>query len=100
VCPAIWPCVTGAQQCKVAATLLQERAPYICAHGGATTQHPPNTAAAYAAALQAGANCMEIDAALTADLVLLALHDRDLQKLLDQPTAKVRMPRPARRRWP
>lgn len=68
---------------------VQDRPPFICAHGGDTTQHPPNTAAAYKAALQAGADCMEIDAALTADYVLVALHDRDLQTLLDQQTAKV-----------
>jgi glycerophosphoryl diester phosphodiesterase len=32
---------------------------------------------------------MEVDASLTSDLVLVALHDRDLQQLLGQPTAKV-----------
>jgi glycerophosphoryl diester phosphodiesterase len=32
---------------------------------------------------------MEIDAALTADLVLVALHDRDLQQMLGQSDAKV-----------
>lgn len=69
--------------------LLQERPPYICGHGGDPTQRPPNTAAAYKAALEAGADCMEIDAALTADLVLVALHNRDLQKLLGQSDAQV-----------
>lgn len=42
---------------------------------------------------------MEVDAALTADLVLVALHDRDLQKLLGQQTAKVCASGPARRLW-
>lgn len=32
---------------------------------------------------------MEVDVSLTSDLVLVALHDRDLQQLLGQPTAKV-----------
>lgn len=32
---------------------------------------------------------MEIDAALTADGVLVALHDRDLAQLLGRPTARV-----------
>lgn len=67
----------------------QDHPPLICAHGGDTTQHPPNTAAAYKAALKAGADCMEIDAALTSDLVLVALHDRDLQQLLGQPGVQV-----------
>ena len=66
--------------------LLQpRRLPYNCAHGGMTFQHPPNTAAAYQTALLAGADCMEIDAALTADNVLVALHDRDLQAMLGRP---------------
>jgi glycerophosphoryl diester phosphodiesterase len=69
--------------------LLQDRPPCICAHGGDSTVYPPNTAAAYAAALRAGADCMEVDVSLTSDLVLVALHDRDLQQLLGQPTAKV-----------
>ena len=62
---------------------------YVCAHGGDAANHPPNTAAAYASALEAGADCIEVDAALTSDLQLVALHDRDLQKLLGQPNAKV-----------
>lgn len=34
---------------------------------------------------------MEVDASLTSDLQLVALHDRDLQRLLGQPDAKVRL---------
>lgn len=75
--------------CRYSSLLQQARPPYICAHGGDTTAHPPNTAAAYASALNAGADCIEVDAALTADLQLVALHDRDLQRLIGQPTVKV-----------
>jgi glycerophosphoryl diester phosphodiesterase len=67
----------------------QRRLPFVCAHGGDTSVHPANTAAAYAAAL-VHTDCIEIDAALTLDHQLVAMHDRDLEQLLDKPGAKVR----------
>jgi hypothetical protein len=50
--------------------------------------HPPNTAAAYAAAL-VHTDCIEVDASLTSDHQLVAMHDRDLEQLLNKPGAKV-----------
>jgi glycerophosphoryl diester phosphodiesterase len=60
----------------------------VCAHGGDTSIHPPNTAAAYAAAL-VHTDCIEVDASLTFDHQLVSMHDRDLEKLLQRPGAKV-----------
>lgn len=69
--------------------LLQELEPYVCAHGGDTTTNPPNTAAAFAAAISAGVDCIELDMSLTADGQLVASHSRDLTQLLGRPDAKV-----------
>jgi glycerophosphoryl diester phosphodiesterase len=66
----------------------QGRPPFACAHGGDTAVHPPNTAAAYAAAL-VHTDCIEVDASLTSDHQLVAMHDRDLEQLLNKPGAKV-----------
>jgi hypothetical protein len=54
----------------------------VCAHGGASADHPPNTAAAIAAAARAGADCLELDASATADGRLVSMHARDLAGLL------------------
>jgi len=58
------------------------RTPLVCAHGGDVQSAPPNTIAAFESALDAGVGCIEVDASLTHDDVLVALHNRDLQKLL------------------
>lgn len=39
------------------------RLPLVCAHGGDTTNAPPNTMDAFKAALAAGVDCVEIDCA-------------------------------------
>lgn len=57
-------------------------APRVCAHGGAATAAPPNTAAAFAAALAGGARCVEVDVARTKDGQLVVLHARELAHLL------------------
>lgn len=62
----------------------------MCAHGGDTTSAPPNTAAAFRASLAAGADCVEIDAALSKDGVLVVLHMRELTQLLGKPGMQVR----------
>ena len=38
----------------------QTRPPMVCAHGGDSAQAPPNTAAAFRAAIDAGADCVEV----------------------------------------
>lgn len=62
----------------------QERPPMVCAHGGDTEKAPPNTARSFHAALAAGADCVEIDAARTKDGQLVVLHVRELAQLLGQ----------------
>ncbi|KAG1681595.1 hypothetical protein FOA52_014103 [Chlamydomonas sp. UWO 241] len=55
----------------------------VCAHGGDSTDHPANTAEAFSAAVRGGADCVEVDAARTADGELFVLHVRELKQLLD-----------------
>jgi glycerophosphoryl diester phosphodiesterase len=78
----------GVEQCSITEGPPQQQEQqqqlHVCAHGGDSAAHPPNTRAAYAAALAAGADCVEVDASLTADLQLVALHDRDLSHLLGE----------------
>lgn len=60
---------------------LQHR-PMCCAHGGDIDTAPPNTLAAFTAALDMGLTCVEVDVSMTRDGQLAALHDRDLASLL------------------
>ncbi|GAB2271113.1 hypothetical protein Dimus_005961 [Dionaea muscipula] len=63
--------------------------PLVCAHGGDSTNAFPNTIAAYKSALNAEADCIEIDVSRSSDGVLFALHDRDLQRISGNHTVKV-----------
>ncbi|KAL4425242.1 hypothetical protein ABPG75_009258 [Micractinium tetrahymenae] len=56
--------------------------PLVCAHGGDINAAPPNTAAAFAAALAGGSRCVEVDVARTKDGQLVVLHSRELAHLL------------------
>ncbi|CAI6004867.1 unnamed protein product [Closterium sp. NIES-64] len=68
---------------------LIQRPPLVCAHGGDSFSAPPNSLAALERAVAAGADAVEVDASLTADGHLVALHDRDVQSLLNDPSARV-----------
>ncbi|QCD95355.1 glycerophosphoryl diester phosphodiesterase [Vigna unguiculata] len=63
--------------------------PLVCAHGGDSSKAPPNTMASYFHAVQAHADCIEIDVSRSSDGVLFALHDRDLQQLTGNDSIKV-----------
>ncbi|CAI0428640.1 unnamed protein product [Linum tenue] len=63
--------------------------PLVCAHGGDTTNAFPNTVAAYQSALRSHVDCIEIDVSRSSDGVLFALHDRDLQQISGNHTARV-----------
>ncbi|KAF5206704.1 Glycerophosphodiester phosphodiesterase [Thalictrum thalictroides] len=65
--------------------------PLVCAHGGdSSTNHAfPNTMSAYRAAIVSQVDCIEIDVSRSSDGVLFALHDRDLQRLSGNKTARV-----------
>lgn len=52
---------------------MQTRPPLVCAHGGDSSDAPPNSADAFQAALRAGVDCVEIDVARTADNHLVRL---------------------------
>lgn len=60
------------------------RSPLVIAHRGASADHPENTLAAFAAAAEAGADLVELDARITADGVAVALHDVDLGRTTDR----------------
>ncbi|KAK9757525.1 hypothetical protein RND81_01G168400 [Saponaria officinalis] len=63
--------------------------PLVCAHGGDSINAFPNTMAAYHSALLARVDCIEIDVSRSADGILFALHDRDLQRVSANHTARV-----------
>ncbi|XP_057857926.2 glycerophosphodiester phosphodiesterase GDPD4 isoform X2 [Cryptomeria japonica] len=63
--------------------------PLVCAHGGDSSRAPANTMAAYRLAVHSQVDCMEIDASRSHDGVLMAIHDRDLQNMSGDNSAKV-----------
>lgn len=56
-------------------------APILVAHRGYAARYPENTLSALAAALEAGAPCVEIDVQLTSDRVPVLFHDRTLERM-------------------
>ncbi|KAK3426483.1 glycerophosphodiester phosphodiesterase GDPD4 [Eucalyptus grandis] len=63
--------------------------PLVCAHGGDLYKAFANTMAAYQDALRSQVDCIEIDVSRSSDGVLLALHDRDLQRISGDGTSRV-----------
>lgn len=60
-----------------------DNAVLVCAHGGDVGQGKfPNTESSFESAIEAGSSCIEVDASITRDGHLVALHDRDLQTLM------------------
>lgn len=59
----------------------------IYAHRGWAQTHTENTAAAFAAALRAGAEWIETDVSTTSDGVIVVFHDSTLTRLADHPGA-------------
>jgi len=57
----------------------------VMAHRGASSVAPENTLAAIQAAIDAGANWVEIDVQETADGEIVVIHDSDLKKISGQP---------------
>lgn len=58
--------------------------PIFVAHRGYASAYPENTLIALDAARQAGATYVEVDILLSADLVPVLFHDRDLHRLCQQ----------------
>lgn len=63
--------------------------PLVCAHGGDASKAFPNTMAAYDIAIRSQVDCIEIDVSRSADGVMFALHDRDLQRISGNSSSKV-----------
>jgi glycerophosphoryl diester phosphodiesterase len=78
---------TPAQRTPLAARLARQAAaaPLCVAHRGASATHPENTIAAFAAALAAGADMVELDFRQTRDGTLVCLHDRTVDRTTDGP---------------
>jgi glycerophosphoryl diester phosphodiesterase len=55
----------------------------IIAHRGASGDFPENTLAAFAAAIEAGAQMCELDVRLTADEVAVVIHDATVDRTID-----------------
>ncbi|MGE0143008.1 MAG: glycerophosphodiester phosphodiesterase [Planctomycetota bacterium] len=60
-----------------------ERVPVVVAHRGASADWPENTLPAFTAALDAGAQVVELDFHQTRDGVLVCLHDKTLDRTTD-----------------
>lgn len=63
--------------------LERQKWPAIVAHRGASARFPENTLESFLAAIQAGADLVELDVRLTADDVPVVLHDLDLSRTTD-----------------
>jgi glycerophosphoryl diester phosphodiesterase len=57
--------------------------PRIYAHRGASATHPENTLLAFRAALESGADGIELDVHATADGIPVVIHDRDVARTTD-----------------
>lgn len=60
-----------------------EHTPVVVAHRGASNEHPEHTLRAYQKAISVGADALECDVRLTADLVLVCVHDRRIDRTSD-----------------
>jgi glycerophosphoryl diester phosphodiesterase len=63
-----------------ASNLERQIWPAVVAHRGASVTHPENTIEAFIAAIEAGADYVELDARLTSDGVAVVLHDFDVSR--------------------
>ncbi|MEZ5262300.1 MAG: glycerophosphodiester phosphodiesterase family protein [Acidimicrobiales bacterium] len=68
---------------------LDHDGPVVYAHRGGNERHPENSMASFADAVAQGFTYLETDVRLSADGVLVALHDSHLERVSD-----------GRGRWP
>jgi glycerophosphoryl diester phosphodiesterase len=64
-------------------TTTPSRSPLLVAHRGASALAPEHTIPAYEAALEAGADALELDVRLSADDQLVVIHDASLERTTD-----------------
>jgi glycerophosphoryl diester phosphodiesterase len=63
--------------------LKRQILPAVVAHRGASLDHPENTIRAFDAAVEAGADFVELDVRLTAEAIPVVLHDLDVSRTTD-----------------
>ena len=63
--------------------LLSLQRPWVIAHRGFSARYPENTLTAFTAALDAGADAIELDVTLTGDAVPVVLHDDRVDRTTD-----------------
>tara|TARA_R110002074_G_scaffold211818_2_gene381322 strand:- start:135 stop:1226 length:1092 start_codon:yes stop_codon:yes gene_type:complete len=68
---------------EMQATTLSGAPPIIIAHRGASGERPEHTLAAYALAIEQGADFIEPDLVLTSDGILVARHENDISETTD-----------------
>ncbi len=71
----------------VASRMLEDTPVEITAHRGAKIHAPENSMAAFRAAMDAGADYIELDVQRALDGTVIVLHDRDLMRMADDPRA-------------
>jgi len=71
----------------VASRIAEDTQVAITAHRGAKIHAPENTMAAFRAAMDAGADYIELDVQRAHDGTVVVLHDRDLMRMADDPRA-------------
>ncbi len=64
--------------------MVMKTLPKLVAHRGYTLHYPENTLLGLEAAIQAGAEFLEVDIQLSKDLVPFVFHDRSLERLCGQ----------------
>lgn len=69
------------RQTAAKATTFIAQSDFRVAHRGSGGEFPEHTLAAYESAVAAGATAIEVSCQLTADGVLVAMHDTDLQRM-------------------
>lgn len=68
---------------KCLSELRTAKKPLIVAHRGYRTKYPENTLIAFEAAIQAGADMIELDALLTRDRKVVVIHDESVDRTTD-----------------
>lgn len=71
----------------VASRMVEDTQVAITAHRGAKIHAPENTMASFRAAMDAGADYIELDVQRARDGTVIVLHDRDLMRMADDPRA-------------
>jgi glycerophosphoryl diester phosphodiesterase len=63
--------------------LARQNWPAVVAHRGSSSTHPENTLESFEAALEAGADAVELDVRMSADGVPVIMHDEDVARTTD-----------------